>query len=592
MKRYGRVIAIVFFAALLAVPFIIKSYNEPASATIDTQTALDRYGFYFVESAKASGIDFTHTSPKLDPKLGHILPVIASMGAGVSIVDFDRDGWNDIYFTNSGEGSLNSLYRNNGDGTFTDVAASLGIADVNSRETGVSMGAVWGDLDNDGFEDLLLYKWGRTDIYRNLDGKRFERLDNTGFPEWANINTAVWLDFDRDGLLDVFLGGYFHEDLNLWQLRDTLMMPESFEYARNGGRKYLFKNLGSGRFQDVTKEMGLDSSRWALAAGAADLTGNGYPDIFIANDYAVSELFINEDGKRFTAAGESSGVGFAPKSGMNASFGDVLNDGRLSIYVSNISEEGILLQGNNLWVPRKETSGAELKYDNQANNFGVERGGWSWAAQFADLNNDGFQDLFLTNGYISADKTANYWYDYSKVTVGHNTIIGNAANWPEIGSRSLAGFQQKRVWLNDGAGRFNEIALAVGVAETWDGRGVAVADLLNRGVLDIVVASQNGPALLYKNMPRPGNSWIAFELEGTSSNRSAIGATITLFWNGQRQRQDVTGGIGFSSQNQRRLHFGLGKTSAVEKAEIRWPSGKISVISSPEIGKLHRLKEE
>ena len=147
------------------------------------------------------------------------MPQIASMGAGVSVVDFDSDGWNDFYLTNSGEDSLNALYRNNADGTFSDVAKDLGIADVNRKETGVSMGAVWGDFDNDGFEDLLVYKWGKTELFKNNEGKKFSKVENTGFPDWANINSGIWFDYDRDGLLDIFFGGYFREDLNLWNLR-------------------------------------------------------------------------------------------------------------------------------------------------------------------------------------------------------------------------------------------------------------------------------------------------------------------------------------------------------------------------------------
>jgi enediyne biosynthesis protein E4 len=368
-------------------------------------------------------------------------------------------------------------------------------------------------------------------------------------------------------------------------------MPESFEYAKNGGRKYLFRNLGGGRFEEVSRQLGIDTNRWALAAGAADLRGSGFPDLFIANDYGVSELYFNHEGRRFIDAGEQTGVGFAPKSGMNASFGDVLNEGRFSIYVSNISEEGILLQGNNLWVPRPATSGNELKFDNQANNFGVELGGWSWGSQFGDLNNDGNLDLFLTNGYVSAEKNTNYWYDYSKITVGNNTIIGDAANWAAMNGRSLAGFQQKKVWLNDSAGKFIDVALSVGVRETFDGRAVAVADLWNRGVLDVVVAHQNAPALIYKNTAAPENSWISFDLEGTASNRSAIGTQVRLFWNGQRQVQEIHGGIGFCSQNQRRLHFGLGRNAKVEKVEIRWASGKIQTIENPELNKIYQIKE-
>ena len=175
------------------------------------------------------------------------------MGAAVSVVDFDRDGWADIYVTNSGEGSRNALYRNLGNGTFRDVAAEVGLADVNLPGTGVSTGAVWGDYDNDGYEDVLLYKWGRPELFHNDGGKHFTRVtEQAGLPKWVNANTAIWFDYDRDGKLDLFLGGYYSEDVDLWHLKTTRIMPESFEYATNGGRKYLFHNLGGGRFEEVS----------------------------------------------------------------------------------------------------------------------------------------------------------------------------------------------------------------------------------------------------------------------------------------------------------------------------------------------------
>ncbi len=587
MKYLPKIILVLFFAALLATPLIIEHWwnnTEEAKTVVDKQTALNRYGFYFEEVSKQSGINFIHTQAKLDSKLDHIMPQVAGMGAAVSITDYNHDGWHDIYVTNSGEGTANSLFRNNTDGTFTDVAAQMDIANVNNVETGVSMGVVWGDYDSDGFEDLFLYKWGKPELYHNDAGKSFTRVtERTNFPAWVNANTAIWFDYDRDGMLDIFLGGYFPENINLWKLETTRMMPESFEYAKNGGRKYLFHNLGNGKFEEVSEQMGINTRRWALAAGAADLRGTGYPDLFIANDYGVAELFFNEGGKKFVDAGEKTGVGFAPKSGMNVSFGDVLNRGQFGIYISNISEEGILLQGNNLWLQRAGTSGETLKYDNLAHDMGLELGGWSWGAQFGDLNNDGNLDLFLTNGFVSLDKGTNYWYDYSKITVGNNTIIGDAANWPDMKNRSLAGYQQKRVWLNDGAGKFNDVALSVGVTERFDGRSVALVDLWNRGVLDVVVAHQRAPLLIYKNTVSPENKWIQFELE------NKIGTQVTVFWSGNQQVQDVNGGIGFCSQNQRRLHFGLGKTDRVEKAVIRWASGKTQTIENPELNKVHRL---
>ena len=599
MKPYTRALLAIALVAMLATPALIRRFGNRASAeSAATDDAASRYGFRLTEVSKASGISFVHEAPTLDGKLAHIMPQVASMGAAVAIADVDADGRPDLYVSNSREGSRNQLYRNRGDGTFEEAAGRFGVADVNQRENGVSMGAVFGDYDNDGFEDLFLYKWGKPELFHNEQGQRFTRVADTSLPAWANINTAVWLDYDRDGLLDLFLGGYYPERVNLWQLADTKMMPESFEYAKNGGRKYLYRNLGQGRFEEVSAKVGLTSTRWALAAVAADLRGTGYPDLFIANDYGVSELFLNEGG-RFREAGRETGVGYAPKSGMNASVGDVLNQGRLAIYVSNISEEGILLQGNNLWVPTGGTSRLPT-YENMARAMGIDLGGWSFGAQFGDLNNDGFLDLYLVNGYVSASRDESYWYDYSKIAGGHQLVIADAANWPAMGHRSLAGYQPKKVWINDGSGGFSDVAQMVGASDRYDGRSVALADFSGRGTLDVAVANQRGPLLLYKNDVSPGRQWIGFDLEGgcrgdsqpaSCTNRSAVGAQVEVFWSGRRQLQEVSGGSGFCAQNQRTLHFGLGSQTTIDRAVIRWPSGKVQELKGLQAGRVHKIQE-
>ena len=601
MTRYARPLLAVLFVALLATPWLIRRFGPRAPETAPAADVRARYGFQLVESSKAAGLDFVHAAPTFDASLAHIMPQVASMGAAVSVVDVDADGRPDLYVTNSQEGSRNRLYRNKGDGTFEDIADRLGLAALNDADTGVSMGSAWADYDNDGFDDLLLYRWGRPELFHNDGGTRFTPVgDRAGLPQWANVNSAIWFDFDRDGRLDLFMGGYYADDVDLWRLPTTKIMPESFEYASNGGRKYLYRNLGDGRFEEVSAARGLASTRWALAAVAADLRGTGYPDLFIANDYGVSELFVN-DGGQFREVGRQTGVGYAPKSGMNASVGDVLNQGRFAIYVSNISEEGILIQGNSLWVP----SGGDAKtlptYENLARSMNVDLGGWSFGAQFADLNNDGHQDLYLVNGYVSASRSDSYWYDYSKVAGGHEIVIADAKNWPAMGERSLAGYQPKRVWMNDGAGRFVDVAQMVGVTDRFDGRSVATADFENRGMIDVVVANQRGPLLYYRNDVAPGRGYVAFDLEGgcrpdtptgtRCTNRNAIGAQVTLHWDGQQQVQEVLGGSGFCAQNQRRLHFGLGAASRVDKAVVRWPSGKMQEIPAPALNRVHVLKE-
>ena len=604
MPRFKQGLVTVFFVSLFVAVFALNknraiqnggsgaNHAGQAAAATSAEASLSRYGFHLSEVARKSGVEFTHTSPHLDPRLGPIMPEVASMGAGVAVGDFDRDGWPDFYVPNSGENTKNRLYHNNHDGTFSDVADAMGVADLNQTGTGTSMGAVWGDFDNDGFEDLLVYKWGAPRLFHNDNGKKFTDVTNTAnLPARINANTAIWLDYNNDGKLDLLICGYYPESVDLWNLQNTRMMPESFEYAENGGRNYLLQNNGNGKFTDVTEKVGLTTKRWTLAAASAHLCGSAYPDIFLANDYGVAELWRNDGGTHFTDIGKTSGVGYAPKSGMNASFGDILNQGRQAVYVSNISEEGVLIQGNNLWVPRDSSPQNAPVFDNMARDMGVEQGGWSFGAQFGDLNNDGSLDLYLTNGFISADPKQSYWYDFSKVAGGNRAIISDAANWPAMEGRSLSGFQQKRVWLSDGAGRFTEVAQVVGATDTQDGRAVAFADLWNTGSLDILNATQNGPFLLYKNTGAGANDWVGFDLKGTRSNRSAIGAIVTVFWNNQKQTQEVMGGSGFCAQNDRRLHFGLGPNAQIDTVEITWPSGQKTKISRPQTRQMHKVKE-
>jgi hypothetical protein len=594
-ERIQQVVLLVVFIGLLSIPLIVRKFGRHHAAAqirMSEKTAMERYGFYLTEVSKAAGVNFVHQGPTLDARLNAIMPEVASMGASVSIVDFDRDGWPDIYVTNSRLGSKNALYRNMHDGTFKDVAGQMGVADVNQEGTGVSMSAVWGDYDNDGYEDLFLVKWGTPELFHNDHGHGFTRvsLAALGLPPWINANSAVWFDYDNDGHLDLFIGGYYPENVDLWHLKNTRMMPNSFEYADNGGRNYLLHNLGNGQFEDVTQKMGLMSHRWTLAAGAADLRGTGHQDLFIANDYGVSELYLNQ-GNHFQQAGEESGVGSSPKSGMDVAFGDIFDQGKYSVYVSNISEDGVLLQGNNIWVPRGDAGGGIPHYDNLARDTGVELGGWSFGAQFGDLNNDGSLDLYLTNGYVSLDKKRSYWYDFSKIAGGNSTIIGDAKDWPAMNGRSLSGYQQKHLWLNDGAGHFIDVAQAVGARDTYDGRAVALADLWNNGAEDVIVANERGPLLIYKNTINPKEKWIEFQLQGTRSNRSAIGAEVTVFWAGREQVQQVSGGSGFAAQNDRRLHFGLGLNPKIEKVLIRWPSGIRQTLANLAVDKLYQIEE-
>jgi len=350
--------------------------------------------------------------------------------------------------------------------------------------------------------------------------------------------------------------------------------------------------MGNGKFSDVTNDFGVTSTKWTLATAAADFNGDGFPELYVANDYNVDEFYINEGGKRFVEKGKQVGIGNIPKSGMNATFGDINNDGRLGVYTTDITEKGILIQGNNYWQP-KEGQSATPSFVNLGQLAGIENAGWAYGAQFGDLNNDGHIDLYVANGFVSAKKNTSYWYDYSKVTGGNASIIGDAANWPDMEGKSQSGYQQDKIWLNDSTGSFTDVSEKVCPENLLDGRAIVMADLWNRGVLDVIVANQNNIPTVYKNETpaKTDNQWIDFDLHGTVSNASAIGATVEVFWGGAQQKQIVTGGMGFSSQNQHRLHFGLGKAQKIDKAVIHWPSGKTEQLDNPETNKLYTIVE-
>ena len=570
------IVTAAFVAAIVAVFVLNARAAGPAAGASET--------IRLSESADASGIHFVHQPPTLDAHIANIAPHVGALGACVSVADVNNDGWPDLYFTNSRFGAANALYINQHDGTFKDVAPDAGVADVNRPGEGVAMGAVWGDYDNDGNEDLFVYKWGYPQLFHNLGNGRFEDVTGrAGLRTWMNSNSAIWLDFDRDGLVDLYITGYFRSDIDFWHLKTTRIMQHSWEFASNGGKNLLFKNLGNGTFQDVTDSLGVGNTRWTLAATSADFNDDGWPDLYLANDYGPEELYLNREGKRFEIA--RAGLSDDSKSGMAVAVGDVYNRGEHDVFVTNISERGFLFQGNNLRLNFLKELG---RFDEVATGP-VADAGWAWGAQFGDLNNDGWLDLVIANGFISADSTRDYWYAMSKIAGAQGNIFEDAKNWPPIGTASLSGYERSRVLLNRGQAGFVDVAQEAGVTDRLDGRAVVMADLFNRGVLDVVIANEKSRPLVYRNTGSPRH-WIELKLLGTKSNRSAIGAEVTAEIGSGRQRQVVDGGSGFCSQNDRRLHFGIGD-QRLGKVTIRWPSGREQVLNGLTIDQLHVITE-
>jgi hypothetical protein len=545
------------------------------------------FGSSLTESAQFLKIKFIHEGPEFDPIIKNVMPWMASLGASAAIADINNDGWPDVYVTNSRIGSKNRLYLNRGGGTFEEVAEKAGVADVNRQDTGVSMGAAWGDCDNNGYEDLLLFKWGYLELFRNDGDGTFARVTReAGLGDWIYANDAIWWDFNRDGCLDIYVAAYFRPEHNLWHLDTTRILHNDFERSQNAGRNKLYENQCNGTFKEVSQRYGLDDPGWSLSVGAADLDGNGWSDLYVANDFGPDSLFLNRDGSHFKRLIDRHGIGDDTKKGMNVAFGDFNNSGRLSIYVTNITKRGFLLEGNMLWENLGHGQFREVAWQ-----VGAADGGWGWGGQFGDLNNDGHLDIYTVNGFISADRKTEYWYELGTMATSASFIVEDAKNWPPIGNRSLSGHEHSRIFLNDGKGRFREVAQAVGSRDTHDGRAVSLADLDNNGSLDVVVANQRGPLLVYLNRVDPGRKWIQFWLRGTKTNRSAIGSRVTLYWDDQRQVQEVDGGSGFAGHSDKRLHFGLGENPTIHRAEIRWLSGKVQVLTSLEPNRLYSIEE-
>lgn len=558
-----------------------------------------RHGFALHDVTAEWGIDFRHASPNVDAVLAPIAAQITGTGASLAVIDVDGDGDLDIYATTSRHGAPNSLWLNERDTAggvrFRDVASEAGLADVNRDGVGCSTASVWADVDADGDLDMVLVKWGYQQLFLQDAPLRFrDATADSGLDGvWMNSHNGLFLDADRDGLVDLFLGGYFREEVNLWQVTDTRIMQDSFEFSENGGRNRLFRNLGGGRFEDVSDTFGIGGNRWTYASVAADFDEDGWTDLYIANDYGSEELLRNNEGK-----------GFAPldvdldrqsKSGMSASLGDVENKGRLAVYVTNISQPGFLFQGNNLRINRLKDRKALV----DGPEGPVRNCGWAWGSAFGDLDLDGWQDLVVVNGFISADKDRDYWYDMGKVAGGNGAVFEDARNWPPFEGRSLSGYERTRVLKNRNGRSFVEIGGDVGITDTLDGRGVVLADMDQDGRLDMVVANQNGPLLVYRNEPPPGaapEGWIVFDLaplprEAGGSNPDAAGAHLTARFGEHTQVRVVVLGGGFSSQGPKQVHFGLGARAQVDELEVRWPSGRIQVLRNLAAGRSHRIEE-
>jgi hypothetical protein len=527
----------------------------------------------FEEISAKSGIRVTHHTRQFHGKKADVLHMFTSGGAAVAIGDYDNDGYEDIFITDSDAGKPNHLFHNNGDMTFTDVAEQAGVAGGNDRQSIVS-DALWFDYDNDGKLDLLIARFGTPILYHNEGNGKFRDVTATsGLTKFGNTIAVIAFDYDNDGYLDLMFGNYF-KPVNLLDLKDPHVLPNDLDGATNGGGVTFWHNTGKGSFEDVTEKAGFGKvTGWTLDLGHGDFNNDGLQDVYIACDYGTDHLFLNNGDGTFREVTEKA-TGWDTKKGMNVDVADYDNDGWLDIYVTNITDE-YMKECNMLWHNNQDGTFTDV-----AKETGTCETGWGWAAKFADLDNDGWQDLFVVNGLRSAGKES-YVPLILPVITTPGLDITDINSWPDIGNRSWSGYQKKKLFRNLGNGAFKNIAREAGVENDLDGRGIAVVDLDNDGRLDLVQTNADQPVLLYHNVTaKPGN-WIELKLIGTKSNRDAIGARVRIQAGGLTQIREVDGGNGYAGQSTRRVHFGLGKAANIDSLQIRWPSGTTENVQVP-----------
>ncbi len=514
----------------------------------------------FDDITAASGITFKHTS---DPSKRYI---VESMSGGVVLIDYDRDGWPDIYFTNAptvemavkGEKSLGVLYHNNHDGTFTDVTAK---AALNTRC--FAMGGAVGDYNNDGWPDLYVTCLGGNILYRNNgDGTFTDVTAKAGVADGRWSTGAAFGDYDGDGFVDLMVTNYvdFHLDdmpgfgsapFCKYRGIDVQCGPRGLRGAGDA----LFHNNGDGTFTDVSKAAGVNDpdGYYGLGVVWADFNNTGRPDIYVANDSTPKFLYQNLGAGKFKDIGLESGTAVSDDGSEQASMGIALGDynhtGRPSIYVTNFSDENDLLYRNEGNWNFKEVSYAagvampSLPYV-------------KWGTAFVDLDNDGWLDLIAVDGHV-----------YPQVDT-----LPSGARYRE----------PKLLQLNQRDGTFCDASDQAGKAltERRVSRGLAVGDLFNDGSMDVVVGDIDGAPMVMRNRGIAGRHWVSFELQGTKSNRLALNARIAIVAGGMTQTDEVHSGGSYLSQNDLRIHFGLGNATKIDKVEVHWPSGKSETLTN------------
>ena len=531
---------------------------------------------------------------------------------GVALGDYDNDGFDDLYVSQPA-GLPNRLYRNKGDGTFEDVTEKAGVGVLDSTSC-----ALFADFDNRGYQDLLIVCANGPLLFINQGNGQF--IQKAGAFKFAanpqgSFTHAALADYDRDGRLDIYFCTYSY-----YVGLDQYHYPVPYYDARNGPANFLFHNEGGHSFVDKTSAAGLsaENDRYSFACAWNDFDGNGFPDLYVANDFGRGNLYRNNGDGSFTAISDAAHIN-DPGAGMSAAWSDFDNDGNPDVYVANMwSAAGQRISKmSNFHSGSSETIRAHYRrhargnamyrnsgkgiFENDTDKSGTEMGRWAWCSDFVDLDQDGYSDLYVANGYISApnrdDLGSFFWRQVVAKSPDDATPSlayehgWNALNELVRSDTSWSGYERNVLFANNQNGTFSEASGALGLDYSEDSRSFALADLDHDGRLEIVLKNRNAPQLriLRNGMAGIGNS-ITFRLRGRVSNRDAIGAAITVETNKTRQTITLQAGSGFLAQHSKDVHFGVGPEKDTIAATIRWPTGTTQRFDRLPIG--HRIEIE
>ncbi len=540
---------------------------------------------WFDDITEKAGVNKKHSNRVFKNQYANIMAGYTALGASVAVADYDGDGFDDLFVTDSKEGGKNHLYHNNGDLTFTDVAEAAGVADGNEGDNATA-DSMFFDYDNDSRPDLLVVKFGHNQLFHNLGGGKFKDVTKeSGIDMYANAITSIAFDYDKDGYVDLFVGNYF-SPINIFNPHSPRFFPESFEAANNGGGITVWHNNRNGTFTDVTSKLGINVSGWTLDLGHADATNNGRDDLYAACDFGTDRYFVNNGDGTFADKTEAA-IGIDSKKGMNVDWGDFDGDGLLDIYVTNITDD-YMREGNFLWH-----NNGNHTFTDVSRETGTFNTGWGWGAKFFDYDNDSWLDLYVVNGWVSAGDQS-YVPDIFEMVTKPGVDFADARNWPAMGNKSLSGYQKKRLFHNERGQVFKDEAPRHGVDSVRDGRGVGLIDIDNDGRMDMFIANANGEPYLYHNtMPvgPAGPHWVEFVLEGTKSNRFAVGAQLRLKTGDKNQLRFVNGGNGFAGQSTFRIHYGLASQDSIDNLEVRWPSGTRQTFEKLAVDRIYKIVE-